>query len=134
MENEVRIDLVNRLYSCFLQAMEYHPLAGSSVGIGVNHSHMENEIELSETWTDLDRKQAEDLVIMAIECLYEVKLYDYQVFNPINFQIITMCEYALPYYPESIPIYNWLLKIYAKLGLVSLVTDLSERFPLMQGT
>ena len=57
--------------------MEYHPLAGSSVGIGVNHSHMENEIELSETWTDLDRKQAEDLVIMAIECLYEVKLYDY---------------------------------------------------------
>ena len=69
------------------------------------------------------------MVLLAIECLYEIKLYDCTVFNPLNFQIITMCEYALQYYPDSVPIYNWLIKIYTKLGLVSLVSDLAERFP-----
>ena len=40
-----------------------------------------------------------------------------------------MCEFALPYFPDSVPIYSWLIKLYTKLGLASLVTDLSERFP-----
>ena len=78
----------------------------------------------------MDKKNAEDMVLLAIECLYEVKLYDFSVFNPINFQIITMCEFAMPYFPESIPIYSWLVKMYSKLGLASLVTDLCERFPI----
>jgi len=43
-----------------------------------------------------------------------------------------MCEFALPYFPESIPIYSWLIKMYSKLGLASLVTDLSERFTSIQ--
>ena len=38
MEDNEKMDLVNRIWSCFLQAMEYHPSAGSSVGIGANHS------------------------------------------------------------------------------------------------
>lgn len=65
--------------------MEYHPQASSSVGIGVNHSHQQYNIQVNETLTDLDRKNAEDMVIIAIECLYEIKIYDFTVFNPINF-------------------------------------------------
>lgn len=34
MEDHEKIDLVNRIYSCFLQAMEYHPQASTQVGIG----------------------------------------------------------------------------------------------------
>ena len=62
--------------------------------------------------------------------MYEIKIYDFSVFNPINFQIITMCEFALQYYPESVPIHSWLIKIYSKLGCASLVTELSEKFPI----
>ena len=75
--------------------------------------------------SDLDRKNSEDMVLIAIECLYEIKIYEFSVFNPVNFQIIAMCQFALQYFPESIPLYMWLLKMYAKLGLSSLVTDLS---------
>jgi len=40
-----------------------------------------------------------------------------------------MCEFAMPYFPESLPLYSWLVKIYSKLGLASLVTELAEKFP-----
>ena len=130
MEDNDKLDLVNRIYSCFLQAMEFDPRSSTSVGVGVNHSQQQYNIQVTENLTDLDRKNAEDMVIIAIECLYEVKVYDFTVFNPINFQIITMCEFALPYFPESIPIYMWLVKMYSKLGLTSLVTELCERFPV----
>lgn len=132
MEDNEKLDLVNRIYSCFLQAMEYHPLAQSSSGVGANHSQHANNIQIQETLSDLDRKNAEDMVHIALECLYEIKIYDYTVLNPINFQIISMCEFALQYLPESVPIYSMLIKMYAKLGLASLVTDLSERFPAPQ--
>ena len=69
------------------------------------------------------------MILIALECIYEVKMYDFTVFNPINFQMITMCEFALQYYPESVPIYSWLIKMYSKLGLSSLVTELSESIP-----
>ena len=41
-----------------------------------------------------------------------------------------MCEHALPYFPDSVAIYTWLVKMYSKLGLTSLVTNLSHSFPL----
>ena len=85
MVYEEKLDLVNRIYSCFLQAMEYHPQAASSTGIGVNHSQLQYNIHTDETLTLLDRKNAEDMVIIAIECLYEIKIYDYTAFNPVNF-------------------------------------------------
>ena len=43
-----------------------------------------------------------------------------------------MCEFALAYFPESVPIYSWLIKMYSKLGLASLVTELSEQMPFQQ--
>ena len=61
--------------------------------------------------------------------LYEVKIYDYTVFNPLNFMIITMCEHAIQYYPESIRLNSWLVKMYSKLGLSSIITDIADKFP-----
>jgi len=69
------------------------------------------------------------MVTIALECLYEVKIYDFTVLNPVTFQLIAMCEFALAYFPDSVPIHAILIRVYAKLGLASLVTELSERFP-----
>ena len=109
--------------------MEYHPVAQSAQGVGMNHAQQTYQIIVSETLSELDRKNAEDMVHIAIEILYEIKMYDFTVLNPINFQIIAMCEFAVHYLPESVPIYSMLIKMYSKLGLTSLVTELSERFP-----
>ena len=76
-----------------------------------------------------DKKNAEDMVIIAVELLYEVKIYDYTVFNPINFIIICMCEHAIQYFPESVRISQWLLKMYSKLGCASIITDIADKFP-----
>jgi len=35
--------------------------------------------------SELDETNAEDLLIIAIETLYEVKMYDFTILNPINF-------------------------------------------------
>lgn len=43
-----------------------------------------------------------------------------------------MCEFALQYYPESVSIHSWLLKMYCKLGLPNLATEVSERFPRLE--
>ena len=129
LEVNEKLDLVNRIYSSFLQAMEYHPQASGSSGIiGANHYGIQTEENLSP----LDRQNAEDMVIIAVECLYEIKIYDWTVFNPINFQIITMCEHALHYFSESTAIFSWLLKMYIKMGLTSLATDLCRAFPLQE--
>ena len=68
------------------------------------------------------------MVIIALECLYEIKMYDFTVLNPVNFVMATMCEFALQYFPDSQQINAKLIKIYSKLGLVSLVGGLSEIF------
>lgn len=39
------------------------------------------------------------MVVIALECLYEVKIYDWSVLNPINLQIVSMGEFALQYFP-----------------------------------
>lgn len=40
-----------------------------------------------------------------------------------------MLEHGLTYYPNSVAIHKWLIKLYSKLGYVSLVKNLTERFP-----
>ena len=75
--------------------------------------------------TELDEQNAHDVLIVAIETLYEVKMYDFSVLNPVNFQMIIMCEHGINYYPESVPIYAWLTKLYAKLGLVKIINGIS---------
>ena len=85
MDEHEKLDLVNRIWSCFLQAMEYNPLVQGNHGVGQNHSQHVHNVQVNDTLTDLDKKNAEDMVLVAIECLYEVKIYDFSVFNPVNF-------------------------------------------------
>ena len=38
MEENLKLDLANRIYSCFLQAMEFDPRVQLSTGVGANHT------------------------------------------------------------------------------------------------
>ena len=49
----------------------------------------------------MDKINAEDLMIIAVELLHESQMYDPTVLNPINFIMISILEHALPYYPGS---------------------------------
>lgn len=84
------------------------------------YSHSESEL------TDIDLKNFEDLIIIAVEVLNDVKQYEPSVLNPINFMQIMILEFALKKSPLNKTFTAWLLKIYAKLGLTTLVTDLSK--------
>lgn len=44
-------------------------------------------------------KNAEDILIIALETIYEIKMYDWTMLNPINMIMITMLEHAAQYYP-----------------------------------
>jgi hypothetical protein len=79
--------------------------------------------------TALDVNNSEDILVIALELLSNVKIWEKTVFSPVNFQLILMCEHALNFYPNSTRLYSWLTKAYAKLGLVKVVNDLSQRFP-----
>ena len=62
------------------------------------------------------------MILIAIEVLYDVRIYDFSVLNPVGFQIIAMCQFGLLYFPKSTPLHTWLTKMQSKLGLVTLVT------------
>ena len=45
--------------------------------------------------TDLDKKNAEDILVIALETLYEIKMYDWTTLNPINMILCSMLEHAV---------------------------------------
>ena len=57
--------------------------------------------------TELDKKNAEDILVIALETLYEIKLYDWTTLNPVNMILVTMLEHAVQYYPQSIRVRSW---------------------------
>jgi len=81
-----------------------------------------NTLEL----TDVDHNNLQDMVLIAVELLYEIKQYDWTVLNPINFIMISLLEFGLTKYPENKSMRVWLIKMYAKLGLAKNVNELSE--------
>ena len=121
-----RMDLVNKIYSTFLQAMEFHPSASSHMGVGVNHLKQPHNVQPRDELNSLDKINAEDLVMIAVELLHETELYDATVFNPINFIMLSILEHASGYFPQSIRIKQWMTKVYAKLGLVTIVQQLAN--------
>ena len=42
----------------------------------------------------VDLKNAEDLLLIAVELYYEAKVFDWTVLNPVNFAMITMLEFG----------------------------------------
>ena len=69
------------------------------------------------------------MILIAVESLYSIKMYDNTILNPLNYQIIAMCQFGLLYFPKSLPLHTWLLKLYSKLGLTSMITKQNESFP-----
>jgi hypothetical protein len=74
----------------------------------------------------LDKINAEDCVIIAVELLHESQMYDPTVLNPINFIMVSILEHTLPYFPGSTRINSWLIKAYAKMGLVTSVQNIAR--------
>jgi hypothetical protein len=72
-------------------------------------------------------RNLEDLLVIAVEILNETKWYEPSVLNPINFIQLSFLEFGLSKNPQNKTFIAWQIKIYAKLGLCSLVTDLSQR-------
>lgn len=55
------------------------------------HGHAQPEADL----TELDIKNLEDLIVIAVELLNDMKLFDASVLNPINYLMVVILEYAL---------------------------------------
>jgi hypothetical protein len=69
----------------------------------------------------------DDLIIISIEVLHETKLFDQSVLNPVNFIQLTLLDFALQKSPQNKTFLFWQTKLYSKLGLSSLVTDLCAK-------
>ena len=80
-----------------------------------------------EDITDMDYKNFEDIIVVAIELIHDVKMFDQSVLNPINFIQLQMLEYALTKCPGSKTLLAWQVKIQGKLGLTSLMSDNCSR-------
>ena len=80
----------------------------------------------SDSFTEIDAHNLEDLVIIAVELLNEVKQFDPSVLNPVNFLQISVLELALKKSPAHKTMTAWLLKLYSKLGMTSLVSELAK--------
>jgi hypothetical protein len=72
MENAEKFKLVNSIMQTYLWAH------GSGEALGDN-----------------DRNNLDDLIIVASELLYDIKIYEWCVLNPVNFMLISMLELAV---------------------------------------
>jgi len=91
---ENKFKLVNTLFGFFLQAMEYHQNAHSAYGAGLMHDNSNQPVP-EHMLSDLDQMNAEDILIIAVETIYEVKLFDWTMVNPVNSILITMLEHGI---------------------------------------
>jgi hypothetical protein len=59
--------------------------------------------------------------------LHDLKSFDSTVFNPILFMQLSLLEFGLTKSPHNKTFSAWQVKIYAKLGLTSLVSEVSQK-------
>jgi hypothetical protein len=55
------------------------------------HGQAQNETDL----TELDLKNLDDLLVIAVELLHDLKAFDQSVFNPILFMQLSLLEFGL---------------------------------------
>jgi hypothetical protein len=72
LENQAKLELVNTIMQTYLFARG-----------------MFKSLEFN------DRVNLDDIIIVAAELLYEVKIWDWSVLNPVNFMLLSMLEYAM---------------------------------------
>ena len=119
ISDERRISLANEIFAVFMQCMEFNPAIGKS-NSAVSHLYIGTKKPDAELKLNVvDMKNAEDILLIAIEFLYETKFFDWTILNPINFKMISMLELGSRYFEDSKRISNWLMKLYTKLGMIS---------------
>lgn len=77
--------------------MENHPSVLSTVGVANIHSTQYNTSLAASrnSLSPLDLLNAEDVLIIAILEIEEIKVYDSAVLQPYNMVMLTMLEHAL---------------------------------------
>ena len=80
----------------------------------------------SDALSDNDRVNLDDVIVVAAELLYEVKIYEWSVLNPVNFMLISMLELAIGRSPANATLRIWLMRVLGKLGLSSRFTGISS--------
>jgi hypothetical protein len=73
-----KFETINEIFRTFLQVLEYWPTRR-------HRSGDEGTTSLS-ILSELDEILAEDILMVALEFLHEITLYEKSVMNPINFQ------------------------------------------------
>ncbi len=105
MDRQERLNLVNQIFNLYVQC------------------YAQKEEEL----TAHDLRSFEDLLVIAVEVMNDVKVFDQSVLNPFNFIQLQLTQFGLAKSPESKSLLAWQAKIYGKLGLTSLLTQACER-------
>lgn len=78
------------------------------------------------TLTELDIVNGEDILMVAVDILLEIKQFEPTVLNPHNSSALAMLEHALSYYPDSLRIKQKMIRIYSKLGCTKIVTKICK--------
>lgn len=91
---KVEAVVYKEVFGTFLKAMEAHPSAPTSTGIGANHQKVEG-MPLRPTLSEIDLENAQDLVVIAVEILLDHKEYEPTILNPHNTASLMMLEHAL---------------------------------------
>lgn len=66
------------------------------------------------------------MIIIAVELLMEIKVWEGSVLNPVNFMSISLLEYGLRKSPNNNTLRLLLMRITGKLGLTSKYTGVSQ--------
>ena len=72
--------------------MESHSAVLSTVGVAQNHQTTQNQNR--STLTELDIVNAEDMLLIAVMIMLEIKVYDQTVLQPYNFTALCMLEHG----------------------------------------
>lgn len=78
--------------------------------------------------TLIDKKNFDDIIVIAYLILKESKVYDFSVLNPFNYYAIVMLEIARKNSPTNRDFNLILLELYNNLGCSSKLTDILGNF------
>lgn len=81
--------------------------------------------------TNIDKNNLDDIIVVAAELLYEIKIYEWSVLNPVNFMLISILELAIKNSLQNISLRVWLMKICGKLGLTNRFTNTASNIKLI---
>ena len=64
--------------------------------------------------------------------MYEIKIYEWSVLNPVNFMLISILELAIKNSVRNNSLRIWLMKICGKLGLTNRFTNTGKNIKFLK--